>query len=61
MKVIYRSKYGKIIKQCPGLPEYWYKTMLVATGSSISSADPREKPTKEDWAYCKSLLEGGWK
>ena len=53
----YRSKYGKIIKQCPGLNEYWYKGQLIARGSSISSPNPAVPPTKEDWAFCVSLRE----
>ena len=55
MKTEYKSKYGKIVKQCPGTNEYWYKGKLIARGSSISSSDPREKPTKADWEYCVSL------
>lgn len=58
MKAEYKSKYGKIVKQCPGINEYWYKGKLIARGSSISSADPREKPTKEDWEYCVGLMKG---
>lgn len=57
MKKSYISKYGKIVKLCPGIPEYWYKGKLIARGSSISSPDPREKPTKSDWEYCFSLLK----
>ena len=53
----YRSKYGKIVKQCPGLNEYWYKGQLIASGSSISSPDPSVPPTKEDWAFCVSLRD----
>lgn len=53
----YRSKYGKIVKQCPGLCEYWYKGKLIARGSSISSPDPAVPPTKEDWALCVSLRD----
>jgi len=55
MEKTYTSKYGKIIKKCPGLCEYWYKGKLIIRGSSISSSDPREKPTKNDWEYCTSL------
>lgn len=51
----YISKYGKIVKNCPGVHEYWYHGQLIAKGSSISSPDPREKPTPSDWAYCDSL------
>lgn len=53
----YRSKYGKIVKQCPGLNEYWYKGKLIARGSSISSPDPSVPPTKEDWALCVWLRD----
>lgn len=53
----YRSKYGKIVKQCPGLNEYWYKGKLIASGSSISSPDPSVPPTKEDWALCVWLRD----
>lgn len=53
----YTSKYGKIVKQCPGLNEYWYRGKLIARGSSISSSDPDTPPTKEDWAYCVALRE----
>lgn len=53
----YCSKYGKIVKQCPGLNEYWYKGKLIARGSSISSPDPAVPPTKEDWALCVSLRD----
>lgn len=51
----YTSKYGKIVKNCPGVHEYWYHGQFVAKGSSISSPDPREKPTPADWEYCKTL------
>ena len=30
MKAEYKSKYGKIVKQCPGINEYWYKGKLIA-------------------------------
>lgn len=53
----YRSKYGKIVKQCPGLNEYWYRGKLIASGSSISSPDPSVPPTKEDWALCVWLRD----
>ena len=53
----YRSKCGKIVKQCPGLNEYWYKGKLIASGSSISSPDLSVPPTKEDWAFCVSLRD----
>lgn len=53
----YRSKYGKVVKQCPGLNEYWYKGKLIASGSSISSPDPSVPPTKEDWAFCVYLRD----
>lgn len=55
MKAVYTSRYGKIVKQCPGLNEYWYKGKLIARGSSISGPNPECKPTREDWAYCVSL------
>lgn len=55
MEKEYISKYGKIVKRCPELCEYWYKGKLVARGSSISSSDPREKPTNDDWKYCITL------
>ena len=53
----YTSKYGKIVKRCPGIHEYWWKGKLIASGSSISSPNPDCKPTKDDWAYCVSLRE----
>ena len=53
--VVYTSRYGKIIKKCPGLHEYWYKGKLIARGSSLSSPNPECKPTKEDWEYCIGL------
>ena len=53
--VVYTSRYGKIIKKCPGLHEYWYKGKLIARGSSLSSPNPHSKPTKEDWEYCIGL------
>jgi hypothetical protein len=55
MEYEYKSRYGKIIKSCPGLPEYWYRGKLIARGSSISSPNPASKPTPDDWAYCVSL------
>lgn len=56
MKVVYRSRYGKIIKQCPGLNEYWYKGHLIARGSAITrSPNPEYPPTAKDWAFCVSL------
>lgn len=55
MEVKYTSMYGMIIKRCPGLCEYWYHGKLVASGSSISSSDPLEKPTSSDWDYCKYI------
>ena len=60
MEFKYYSKHGKIIKKCPGLNEYWYKGELIARGCSISSSDPREEPTKEDWEFCKNnnFLDG---
>lgn len=55
MQKIYRSKYGKIVKQCPGLNEFWYKGKLIACGSCISSANPNVKPSKDDWEFCEYL------
>ena len=56
MKITYTSKYGKIIKKCPGLTEYWYKGEIVARGGSICvDCNPENKPTKKDWAFCVSL------
>lgn len=55
MEHCYLSKYGKIIKKCPGLHEYWYHGKLIARGSSLSSANPDKKPTKADWEYCVLL------
>lgn len=57
MRKEYISKYGKIVKQCPGLNEYWYKGKLIAAGSSISTPNPDTPPTTEDWAFCVSLRE----
>ena len=54
----YISKYGKIVKQCPGLTEYYYKGKLIARGSSIcDNPNPNEKPTRKDWEYCKSMIK----
>ena len=55
MQKKYISKYGKMIKNCPGLTEYWYHGKLVARGSSLSSPDPNVPPTREDWEFCVSL------
>lgn len=56
MKITYTSKYGKIIKQCPGIHEYWYKGEIVARGSWIcADCNPENKPTKKDLAFCVSL------
>ncbi|MCL2140330.1 MAG: hypothetical protein FWH42_01430 [Dehalococcoidia bacterium] len=56
MEVAYTSKYGKIVKMCPGLHEYWYKGKFIARGSSIcESPNPAYKPTREDWDYCMGL------
>ena len=55
MQKKYISKYGKMIKNCPGLTEYWYHGKLVAKGSSLSSSDPNEPPTRKDWEFCMSL------
>lgn len=61
MEIAYTSKYGKIIKRCPGTHEYWHKGKLIAKGSSISSPNPNTKPTREDWEYCRSLVEANHK
>ena len=55
MDKVYISKYGKIVKRCPGLHEYWYRGKLVARGSSLPSPDPDCPPTSDDWAFCVSL------
>lgn len=58
MVVTYTSRYGKIVKRCPGLPEYWYHGSLIARGRSVcDNPDPRCKPTAADWHFCKSLIE----
>lgn len=59
MKQRYTSRYGVIIKNCPGLHEYWHKGELVARGSSLSGPNPNCKPTSEDWQYCVSLRKNG--
>lgn len=61
MRKEYTSKYGKIVKECPGVPEYWYKGRMVARGSSITDANPDCPPTKDDWAFCVSLRDDGEK
>lgn len=55
MEKTYISRYGKLVKKCPGLPEYWYRGRLIAKGSSLSSSNPNSKPTKADWEFCVSL------
>lgn len=55
----YRSRYGMIVKRCPGLHEYWYRGKLVVRGMSISTPDPRIPPTAEDWRYCVDVRGGG--
>lgn len=55
MTCTYTSRYGKIVKNCPGLHEYWYHGKLIARGSVISGPDPRIKPSKADWQFCQSL------
>lgn len=57
MVVSYTSKYGKIVKRCPGLHEYWYKGKLIARGSIISSPNPLCRPTSEDWKLCCQLRD----
>ena len=57
MEKTYTSKYGKISKKCPGLPEYWYHGQLIAKGNALSSANPNDKPTKEDWEFCVSIRD----
>lgn len=57
MKAVYTSCYGKIVKQCPGLDEYWYKGKLIVYGRGVcASPDPRDKPTLKDWRFCRSLV-----
>lgn len=56
MIVEYKSKYGRIVKQCPGLCEYYFKGELIARGSSLSSPNPDSPPTQDDWEFCYSLL-----
>ena len=58
MIVEYKSKYGRIVKQCPGLCEYYFRGELIARGSSLSSSDPDSPPTQDDWEFCYSLLGG---
>ena len=48
----YTSKFGTIIKKCPGLNEYWFKGKLIARGSCISGPNPDCKPSKDDWEIC---------
>ena len=55
MERVYISKYGKIVKRCPGLPEYWYHGDMIARGASLSSPNPDCPPTSDDWAFCVSL------
>ena len=57
MTMTYTSRYGKIVKRCPGIHEYWWKGKLIASGSSISSPNPDCKPAKDDWAYCVHLRD----
>lgn len=59
MERTYNSKYGQIIKRCPGLHEYRHKGVTIARGSSLSSPNPECKPTREDWEYCVSLRRTG--
>lgn len=54
---IYTSKYGKLVKACPGLHEYYFHGKFVARGSSLSDPNPACKPTKEDWEFCRSLVK----
>ena len=53
----YTSRYGKIVKGGCSLPEYWYKGVLIAKGSSITAPNPDYPPTKSDWAYCVHLRD----
>lgn len=57
MKKSYMSCYGKIVKQCPGLHEYWYHGWMLSRGSGLSSPNPDYAPTEKDWALCKEILE----
>lgn len=57
MTKTYISRYGKIVKKCPGLPEYWYRGRLIARGSAISCPNPDVPPTKADWEFCVSLRD----
>ena len=57
MIVEYKSKYGRIVKQCPGLPEYYYKGEFIARGSAISGPNPDIPPTQDDWEFCYGLLD----
>ena len=56
MEKTYMSQYGKIVKRCPGLHEYWYHGWLLAKGSGLSSTNPDCAPTDEDWEFCKEYL-----
>ena len=59
MERTYTSKWGKIVKRCPGVPEYYYRGRLIAYGCAVSSPDPRVKPTKSDWEFCVSMKGRG--
>ena len=56
MKSTYLSKYGKIVKQCPGSHEYWYHGWMLCRGSGLSSPNPSCAPTENDWALCREYL-----
>lgn len=56
MEKTYMTQYGKIIKKCPGLHEYWFHGRLLARGSGLSSTDPDCAPTDKDWELCKEYL-----
>lgn len=57
MKKTYTSKYGKIVKMCPGTYEYWYYGKLIARGSGLSSPNPECPPTRKDWEICITYLD----
>lgn len=56
MEKTYMSQYGKLVKKCPGLHEYWYHGWLVARGSGLSGPNPDCAPTDKDWAFCRDCL-----
>ena len=56
MEKTYMSQYGKIVKKCPGLHEYWYHGWLLTRGSGLSSPNPDNAPTDKDWELCKAYM-----